>query len=381
MNPRTSAGDSGDRPGHREPARPYEHLEALKGRGAAENPANRFERLRYEVDPEFADWQAAEGEARRALPTLYFRDPSRRALSTNQSPDLPFDSGLNPYRGCEHGCVYCYARPTHEYLGFSAGLDFETRILVKEDLPDLLRRELAAPRWRPQVVAVGTVTDAYQPIERRLGLTRRCLEVFVEFRNPVSVVTKSELVVRDADLLGELARFEAASVSVSITSLDRALHRAMEPRAAAPARRLAAIEALAKAGIPVGVLVAPVIPGLNDHEIPSIVAAAARAGAVGASLVMLRLPHGLAPLFESWLDRHRPERKAKVLGLVRAMRGGRLNDPRFHSRQRGEGHHAEQTHALFELARRRAGLVARSPELSTASFRRPAEPQLALFDA
>ena len=371
----------GNRAARRKPERRLVALGTLKGRGAAENPANRFERLHYETDPEFAEHEAADPGARRALPTLYFRDPSRRALSSNQSPDLPFDSGLNPYRGCEHGCVYCYARPTHEYLGFSAGLDFETRILVKQELPDLLRRELAAPRWRPQVVALGTVTDPYQPIERRLGLTRRCLEVFAEFRNPVSVVTKSELVVRDSDILGELARFEAASVFVSITSLDLALHRALEPRAAAPARRLAAIEALAKAGVPVGVRVAPVIPGLNDHEIPAIVAAAARAGAVGASLVMLRLPHGLAPRFESWLDRHRPERKAKVLSLVRAMRGGRLNDPRFHSRWRGEGHYAEQTHALFELARRRAGLLDRGPELSTAAFRRPAEPQLALFDA
>ena len=364
-----------------QPSRRLVALGAFKGRGAAENPGNRFERLRYEVDPDFAEAEAAGGEAPGALPTLYFRDPSRRALSSNQSPDLPFDTGLNPYRGCEHGCVYCYARPTHEYLGFSAGLDFETRILVKEDLPDLLRRELAAPRWRPQVVAIGTVTDAYQPIERRLELTRRCLEVFAEFRNPVSVVTKSELVVRDADLLGELARVGAASVSVSITSLDRSLHRAMEPRAAAPARRLAAIEALAKAGIPVGVLVAPVIPGLNDHEIPAIIAAAAGAGAVGAGHVMLRLPYGLGPLFEAWLDRHLPERKAKVLGLVRAMRGGRLNDPRFHARQRGEGPHAAQIHALFELARRRAGLLERGPELSTAAFRRPAGPQLALFDA
>jgi DNA repair photolyase len=371
----------GNRTAQRKSKRRLVAVGTLKGRGAAENPANRFERLHYETDPEFAEHEAADPGARRALPTLYFRDPSRRALSSNQSPDLPFDSGLNPYRGCEHGCVYCYARPTHEYLGFSAGLDFETRILVKQELPDLLRRELAAPRWRPQVVALGTVTDPYQPIERRLGLTRRCLEVFAEFRNPVSVVTKSELVVRDADLLGELARFEAASVFVSITSLDRALHRDLEPRAAAPARRLAAIEALAKAGVPVGVMVAPVIPGLNDHEIPAIVAAAARAGAVGASLVMLRLPHGLAPLFESWLDRHRPERKAKVLRLVRAMRGGRLNDPRFHSRWRGEGQHAEQIHALFELARRRAGLLERGPELSTAAFRRPADPQLALFDA
>jgi DNA repair photolyase len=344
-----------------------------------ENPPNRFERLHYEADPELVDADPDDPEGPPAVPTVYLRDPSKQALAFNESPDLPFRASLNPYRGCTHACSYCYARPTHEYLGFSAGLDFETRILVKHELPALLRRALASPRWEPQVVALSGVTDAYQPIERRLGLTRRCLEVFAEFRNPVAVVTKSALVVRDADLLGELARHDAARVYVSITTLDRALQRAMEPRAAPPSKRLAAVEALSKAGIPVGVMVAPVIPGLTDHEAPAIVAAAARAGARTARYILLRLPHGNAALFESWLERHFPERRAKVMSRIRAVRGGRTNDPRFHLRQRGTGFFADQTQALFDLACRRSGLADSLPPPSAAAFRRPPAPQLALF--
>jgi DNA repair photolyase len=274
----------------------------------------------------------------------------------------------------------CYARPTHEYLGFSAGLDFETRILVKERAPELLRARLSARSWRPRVVALSGVTDAYQPAERRLGITRRCLEVLAKFRNPVAVVTKSFLVTRDADLLAELASFGAASVSISITTLAPELQRRMEPRAAPPARRLAAIEVLARAGVPVGVMVAPIVPGLTDHEAPAILAAAAAAGAGFAGRVVLRLPHGVAQLFDAWLAEHYPERRARVLSRVRAIRGGRLYDSRFGVRQRGEGFFADEMDALFELARRRAGLAARGPELSTASFRRPGSGgQLALL--
>jgi DNA repair photolyase len=349
-----------------------------RARGAAENPPNRFERLSYAEDPDLVGAAPDEGE-RPSPPTRFYDDPSRSLLASNQSPDVPFDVSLNPYRGCEHGCSYCYARPTHEYLGFSAGLDFETRILVKRDAPELLRRALASPRWQPRAVAIGGVTDAYQPVERRLGITRRCLEVFAEFRNPVAVVTKSALVERDADLLAELARHDAAAVFVSVTSLDERLSRALEPRAATPRRRLATIEALCGAGVPVGAMVAPVIPALNDHEIPAIVQAAARAGAGCARHVMLRLPHGVAALFEAWLERHFPERKQKVLSRVRAMRGGRLNDSRFHSRMRGSGALAEQTHALFALACRRAGLPEQGPALSATAFCRPGEPQLSLF--
>ena len=351
-----------------------------RARGAADNPASRFARLRYLEDPEHAERVAGDLEQAPApVATRYYDDPSRGILATNDSPDVPFDVSLNPYRGCLHGCIYCFARPTHEYLDFSAGLDFETRILVKRDAPRLLRRVLLSPRWRPQVVGLGAVTDAYQPVERRLGLTRRCLEVFAELRNPVSIVTKSALVVRDVDLLADLARDDAAAVFVSVTTLDDSLARVMEPRAAPPRRRLATLERLARAGVPVGAMIAPVIPALNDHEIPSIVEAVARAGAGSARMLMLRLPHGVGPLFDSWLERHFPERRAKVLGRIRAMRGGRLNDPRFHQRMRGSGAFAEQTRALFELALRRADLPREGPRLSAAAFRRRRDPQLGLF--
>jgi DNA repair photolyase len=265
----------------------------------------------------------------------------------------------------------CFARPTHEYLGFSAGLDFETKILVKRDAPALLRAELASPRWRPQVVALSGVTDCYQPAERRLRITRGCLEVLAEFRNPVAVVTKSALVTRDADLLADLARDRAAAVHLSITTLDPGLQRILEPRAAAPRQRLRAVEALARAGVPVGVMIAPVLPGLTEHEIPRLVEAAAEAGAGSVRHLVLRLPHGLAQLFEDWLARHFPERREKVLARIRALRGGALNDPRFHARQRGSGVFAREIEALMDLARRRSGLAADGPELSTASFRRP----------
>jgi len=313
-------------------------------------------------------------------PARYYVDPSRTLLSRNESPDVPFDVSLNPYRGCEHGCIYCYARPGHEYLGLSAGLDFESKIFVKQRAPELLREALASPRWQPRLLAIGGVTDAYQPIERRLRITRGCLEVLAEFRNPIGLVTKSRLVTRDIDLFQELAAHGAVSVHVSVTTLDPALHRILEPRTAAPSQRLAAIAALAEAGIPVGVMVAPIIPALNDHEIPRIVAAAAEAGATRAGHILLRLPHVLSDLFEDWLARHFPERAQKVMNRVRSTRGGRLNDPRFGSRMKGSGVFAEQIHQVFELACRRAGIDRgeRAP-LSTAAFRRPSGPQLSLF--
>jgi DNA repair photolyase len=343
-------------------------------RGAATNPANRFERLHFVADPDADPDASALPE-----PTLLLRDPSRTVLSTNQSPDVGFDTSLNPYRGCEHGCAYCYARPTHEYLGFSAGLDFETKILVKQDAPRLLRAALASPRWKPQVVALSGATDAYQPAERRLRITRRCLEVFAEFRNPVAIVTKSALVARDADLLADLARFDAAAVNVSITTLDDDLRRRLEPRTAAPRARLKAIEALSGAGVPVGVMVAPVIPGLNESEIPAILEAAKRAGAGSAHLIALRLPHGVADLFEDWLERHVPERRSKVMNRVRSLRDGRINDPRFHSRMRGRGVFADQIQDLFALACRRAGIATEGPELSASAFRNPGDTQLSLL--
>lgn len=348
--------------------------EPIHGRGASGNPANRFELIHYERD------ETASEEESPAPATRFYRDHSRSLLVRNDSPDVGFEVSINPYRGCEHGCVYCYARPTHEYLGFSAGLDFETKILVKEDAPALLRKELASVKWQPQIVSVSGVTDPYQPIERRLGLTRRCLEVFAEFRNPVGVVTKSRLICRDSDLLAELARHQAATAFLSITTLDSELARRMEPRATQPAGRLAAIEELTRAGVPVGVLAAPVIPGLNDYELPSILKAAAKAGARCAGYVLLRLPHGLGPLFEQWLRQHYPERCDKVLSRLRDMRGGEIYNSRFGSRMRGEGILAEQIASLFAFGCRRAGISSRFPALSTTAFRRPGGTQRLLFE-
>jgi DNA repair photolyase len=344
-----------------------------RGRGAPANPPNRFVPLWYSRDPEWNDLEDP------ALETQFFTDTSRSIITYNDSPDVGFDASINPYRGCEHGCSYCYARPTHEYLGFSAGLDFESRILVKEQAPELLRRELSSPRWKPQVLAMSGVTDSYQPVERRLQLTRRCLQVLAEFRNPVVIITKNHLVTRDVDVLSELAQYKAARVFLSVTTLDGSLSRVMEPRASHPQRRLAAIEMLSQAGVPTGVLVAPVIPGLTDHELPSIIAAAVQAGAKAAGYVTLRLPHGVGPLFEQWLTQHFPDRKDKVLHRVRAIRGGQLNDPRFSSRMRGEGIFAEQIAALFALACRKAGIDGRGPVLSTAAFHVPSNSQLPLF--
>jgi DNA repair photolyase len=334
----------------------------LVGRGAGFNPKNRFERI--EVRPD-----APEA----GLETLYLRDTARSIITRNTSPDVGFDASINPYRGCSHGCIYCFARPTHEYLGFSAGLDFESRILVKEDAPELLRRELAAPRWEPRPLALSVATDPYQPVEKQLRLTRRCLEVLAEARHPVAVITKNHLVTRDVDLLCELARYGAVSVAVSLTTLDDDLRRVMEPRTSRPLRRLAAIRKLSAAGVPVGVMIAPIIPGLTDHEIPQLLSAAAEAGARFAGHTPVRLPHAVAPLFEDWLERHYPAAKEKVLGRIRSIRGGRLNDPRFGTRMRGEGPYADHIHQLFRLSARKAGLDGKRRPLSTTAFRRPGE--------
>jgi DNA repair photolyase len=336
----------------------------IRGRGTAENPPNRFERFHVEPDPKACD------EVGPSPATQFFRDRSCSIISYNDSPDVGFAASVNPYRGCEHGCPYCYARPTHEYLGFSAGLEFETRIVVKPDAPELLRQELASAQWQPQPVALSGVTDCYQPVERRLQLTRRCLQVLAQARNPVCVVTKNHLVTRDIDLLSQLAAYGAARVYLSLTTLDAALTARLEPRASLPAHRLAAISALRRAGVPVGVLVAPVIPGLNDHEIPALLQAAAQAGASFASYSLLRLPQPVATLFEAWLQRHFPLRKDKVLNQLCALRGGRLDDPRFGFRMRGQGPGAERLAAWFELARRRADLASAPPELCVAGFRR-----------
>jgi DNA repair photolyase len=349
---------------------------SIHGRGAAENPRNRFERLEYVCDDE-----PIESEERTTR-THYLRDASRSVIAHNDSPDVGFDTSVNPYRGCEHGCIYCYARPTHEYLGFSAGLDFESKILVKEDAPELLRKELSNRRWKPQVVAMSGVTDPYQPIERRLEITRRCLKVLAEFRNPVFIVTKNHLVTRDIDILKDLAQHNAAGVCVSVTTLNADLVRVMEPRTSKPADRLRAIESLSLAGIPTGVMVAPVVPGLTDHELMSIISAAARAGARHAGYVVMRLPYAVKDLFESWLERNFPDRKKKVLSHIHDLRGGKLNDPRFGVRMKGEGAFAEQIRSMFKLGCKKAGIAGHGPQLSTAAFRRPGDirdGQLGLF--
>ena len=353
---------------------------SARGRGAQSNPDGRFSKLRYETDGDALD--AALEEAGGELPgplTQFIPDATQSLLAHNDSPDIGFDTSLNPYRGCEHGCIYCYARPTHEFLGYSAGQDFETKIMVKENAPELLRQELQKPRWEPRVVALSGVTDCYQPFERKFQLTRRCLEVFAEFRNPVMIITKNHLVTRDKDLLGELARYQAAGVYVSVTTLDATLAKRLEPRASPPVRRLAAVRELAEAGVPVGVLVAPILPGLTDHEGPAILAAAAEAGASYVGWTMLRLPYGVSSLFEEWLERYYPLKKEKVLSHVRDMRGGKLNDKEFGSRMRGQGRYAEGVWTLMKMSAKRLGLSTSGPELSTRDFRRADGAQLDLF--
>jgi DNA repair photolyase len=352
---------------------------ASTGRGSDANPRNRFDRLHLEAVRAQHGAVELDGDDDRPIRTEFYDDTTRSIITTNTSPDVGFDASFNPYRGCEHGCAYCYARPTHEYLGLSAGLDFETKIFVKRRAPELLRMELSRRSWQPRVLALSGVTDPYQPIERRLELTRRCLAVLAEFRNPVGVITKNALVTRDIDVLRELASHEAVSVTLSITSLDGALRRALEPRTSTPELRLDAIARLSAAGIPAGVMVAPVIPGLNDHEIPAILARAAQAGATSAGYVLLRLPHAVSPLFDAWLERHAPDAKSKVLGRIQDLRGGRLNDPRFGSRMRGEGPLAEMIASLFRVARARAGFPDSGPPLRTDGFRRPPAP-LPLFE-
>jgi DNA repair photolyase len=350
---------------------------AIRGRGASWSPANRFEKLHVDLtDPDVVDvGPGAEEQPRRG--TQYFRDATRSLITRNNSPDVGFETSLNPYRGCEHGCIYCYARPTHEYLGFSAGLDFESKIMVKTSAPELLRAELESPRWQPQTLVMSGVTDPYQPIERQLRITRGCLEVLAKFRNPVAIITKNRLVTRDVDLLRELASHSAVAVNISVTSLDSNLQRVLEPRTSSPQARLDAIAQLHSAGIPIGVMVAPIIPGLTDHEVPKILDASADAGAQFAAYTIVRLPWAVAPLFEHWLEEHFPDRKEKVLGRIRHLRGNRLNNSQWHTRMTGQGIFAEQISAMFAVSCRRNRMCAR-PKLCCAAFRRP-KMQLGLF--
>lgn len=343
------------------------------GRGAGINPPNRFERLHLSPDP---DSPAEEQPHPR---TEFFEDGTESLLTKNNSPDVGFSYGLNVYRGCEHGCAYCFARPYHEYLGWSSGLDFETKILVKKRAPELLRRELSARRWQPQPVAMSGATDCYQPAERHFQLTRRCLEVFAELRHPVFIITKNALVTRDLDLLQELARYHCIAVHVSVTTLDSDLGGKLEPRASRPAARLRAIRELSAAGIPVGVMVAPIIPGLTDQEMPAILAAAAEAGATRAGHVLVRLPFAVKDVFLQWLDDHVPTKKARIVDRLMTLHGGKLYDSDWGKRMRGEGIFAVQLNELFRATSRRAGLNREEFSLSTEHFRRPGGQQLELF--
>lgn len=341
----------------------------MKGRGASSNPANRFDRLEL-------DWEVPPPER---VPTEYLVDSSKSIISTNSSPDVGFNASLNPYRGCSHGCSYCYSRPTHEYLGFSAGLDFESKILVKPDAPGLLRETLASPKWEPQPLALSGVTDPYQPVEKKLEVTRSCLEVLAEARNPTLLITKNRLITRDLDLLEELNRHQAVSAALSITTLDGDLARVMEPQASHPRDRLRALAELSAAGIPTSVMIAPVIPGLTDHELPAILEAAAEAGAERAGYVLLKLPGAVEEVFLTWLEEHFPERKAKVLSRIRAFRDGRLNQSDFAVRGRGSSALAKEFADFFAIQCRRHGLDRPRPELSINHFRRPDTAQRRLF--
>ena len=347
----------------------------LHGRGTGDAPGNRFERLHVEDDAEtWAELAANDPDFEPPSPkTTFYRDDSQSIISTNTSPDIGFDASLNPYRGCEHGCAYCYARPYHEYLGFNAGIDFESKIMVKENAAILLEKALAHPRWKPTSLACSGVTDPYQPIERDRQITRSCLEVLNRLRHPVGIITKNHVVTRDADLLGSLAGDRAAAVYLSITTLDTNLGRVLEPRASTPVSRLRAVRTLTEAGIPVGVSVAPIIPGLNDHEIPAILEAAAEHGAISAGYTLVRLPHGVKDVFRHWLEEHRPGEADKILNRIREMRGGSLNAAGFGERMTGTGSGAEQLKSLFQVAARRAGLDRPMPKLSSAAFRRPTE--------
>lgn len=343
-----------------------------------ENPPNRFEH--QGMVPDWDQLPADELLQPRRVDTVFIPDHTKSIISHNESPDIPFRKSINPYRGCEHGCVYCYARPTHEYLGFSAGLDFETKIMVKERAPELLADALAHPRWEPTWVNMSGVTDCYQPAERHFAVTRRCLAVMARFRNPVTIVTKNALVARDLDLLVEMARWQGVAVLVSLTSLDPDLARRMEPRTVSPRQRLETVAKLADAGVPVGVNLAPIIPGLNDTEMADLVQAATDAGANFAHFQVLRLPYAVKDIFTAWLDREFPEKKNRILQRINCLRGGgeKLNDARFGTRMTGEGIWTETFRGMFALACRKAGLKPQILELNTHEFRRPGPTQIVL---
>lgn len=351
----------------------------VRGRGAGLNPGNRYESVRLHVLGEHLDEIAAERPDGTQVITRIYSDTTRSIVNPVDSPDLAgMKWTLNPYRGCEHGCIYCYARPTHEQLGFSSGLDFETRIVAKREAPALLRKTLASPKWRGEAIMLSGVTDPYQPVESKLRITRACVEVMLEFRQPVTLITKNRLILRDLDLLSALHAHGLVGCAVSLTTLDAGLAANMEPRASSPRDRLETIRRISSAGIPVCVMVAPVVPGLTDHEIPTLLKAAAEAGATSAGYVLLRLPYQIKDLFLEWLSRHFPDRAARVESLVRQSRGGALYESGFFTRQRGRGEHAEQIGQAFEVFKRRYGLNAKAAASARPRPERPGA-QLPLF--
>lgn len=338
-----------------------------RGRGAVSNAAGRFEPYSHVAVDD--GWDLEEDQP--VLRTQVSEERVGKIITHNRSPDVPFDRSINPYRGCEHGCIYCFARPTHAWLGLSPGLDFETKLVARPDAPAALERALRHPSYRPEVIAIGTNTDPYQPIERDRRIMRGVLEVLAGFGHPVGIATKGVMVERDVDILAPMSALGLARVGISLTTLDRDLARTMEPRVPGPTRRLRAIERLAEAGIEVRVMVSPIIPGLTDHEIETIVRAAADAGAKAASMIPLRLPHEVAPLFEEWLAEVRPDRAKRVMARVREMHGGKAYDARFGHRMRGAGQYAELMRHRFVLACKRAGLAQRLAPLRTDLFRAP----------
>ncbi|HZZ30175.1 MAG TPA: PA0069 family radical SAM protein [Pirellulales bacterium] len=361
---------------------PQKPLTPAIGRGAQIEPPNRFEKVRTQADWEQLEHDELAAQDQRRIPTQFFPDKTCSLITHNDSPDIPFVHSINPYRGCEHGCAYCYARPGHEYLGMNAGLDFETKVLYKPDAARLLRAELCKPSWKgTEVIAMSGVTDCYQPAERRLKVTRSCLEVLVEARQAFGLITKNALVLRDLDLLAPHAKQNMCAVNISVTTLDADLARDLEPRTSPPAARLRAIKELSSAGVPVRASVAPVIPGLTDVEIPSILEAVAAAGACGAGWQMLRLPWAVRPIFEDWLARNRPLQRDRVIARIKDVRGGKMNDYQFGRRMRGQGEYADGIAHTFRIFRQKFGLDRDIPPLDTTQFRRPRSPdgQLTLF--
>jgi DNA repair photolyase len=353
---------------------------SLKNRGAGLNPQNRFEQLYVDYNDENIEYDEYLTEDEKKIPTQFFVDNSKSILAKNDSPDLGFTYSINPYRGCEHGCIYCYARPSHEFLGFSSGIDFETKIMVKMDCAKLLDEAFQDKKWTPQTIMVSGNTDCYQPVERKLQLTRRLLEVFLKYKNPLGMITKNAMIQRDIDLLKQLAELNLVSVTLSITTLDRELSRKMEPRTSVPSQRLAAVEALAKNGIPVGVNVAPVIPGLNDEEIPAILKESAERGASRAGKVMLRLSYANKDLFIDWINRTYPGKASKVVNRIKDVRNGKLSDSTWNLRMSGTGEIAETISQLFRASVKKYHLNEMKGHLTTEHFERNAgSPQIELF--